>query len=446
MAGGFVPAAMTEAGVEVDARGLMPLAQAREIIAATPSLARGDGRRVGATWVWDHDRVWAALLSLADADEAAAALARVDLAEGPRGAATNVALTERYGDGALRLIAARRRPDGVVAAAPVLRATAMAVGSAAGFGLVWDVAGWDEVGGTGSPDEQASALFAAWVTAHPAVGFVELGRLAVGGDAAARSFLHAWATPQARKVFGWLRAALGDEVARELYRTIGLGWELAPAHVLAALDYAAVQATDGWPRFRVEAGPSREYHALRLIGARVVDGDDWIVVIERFEGYGRNLRVQRYVYSDDLPSGKRDESREVAAPHDGEPAAAQCALIEAPDYWTRIDAAPTQVGRARALLASTPTAVWDEPAAVVAAVGRAAEVLVVSTAFAHTQGPPAGEPLPSAQPMWQSLAAALVARDGAQFAAGESNLDVARYVAVAEAPEESEDEDSEDEE
>ncbi|MBK9036188.1 MAG: hypothetical protein IPL61_33920 [Myxococcales bacterium] len=433
-AAGYLPAAMQEAAVEVDARGLMPLAEARALVATATSLARGDGRYVGARWVWDHDRAWAALLSLETADEAAAVFGRLDLAAGPRAAAENRALVERYGDGALALIAARARPDGVIAAtSPLVRATVLAVASSAGFKFVWDLGGWDEPGATGTPDAQATALFGAWVGAHPEVGFVELGRLAAGGDAAAASFLQTWATPQARKVFRWLVAGLDEQRARALYAQIGLSAELVPAHVLACLDYWAAQAGDAWPRFVTGVGPSREYHALRLIGARVAGGDDWIVVLERLEGYAHYLKVQRYVYADDLPSGMQaGHARALADVASGlhqqvTPTDADAALIEAPDYWTRIDGAPAQVALARGLIAAAPARVWADPAEVVAALGRPAEVIVAMTAFAHTEG----TPLPSQTACFRSLAEAIVARDPARFTPGDSNLAPLAHVATA---------------
>lgn len=458
---GFVAAAMRQAAVTVDGRGLMPLAEAEAICAAATSLARGDGRYVGDAWVWDHDRVWAALLSLATAADAAAVFGRLDLADGPRSAATNRALAERYGDGALAIVASRARADGVIAAtSPLLRTTVLAVGTAAGFRFVWDTTGWDEAGAAGTPDEQATGLFAAWVTAHPQVGFVELGRLAAGGDAAALSFLQTWGAPQARRVFGWLRGALGEATARELYARAGMIGDLAPAHVLACLDYWAAQAGDAWPRFATGAGPSREYHALRLIAARARGGDDWVVVIERLEGYGRSLAIQRYAYADDLPSGLKPEAA-VALAELGyalaeryEPDAADAGLCEAPDYWTKIDGAPAQVARVRAMLRDPAATVWPAPSEAVAAVGRAdAEVIVVATAFAHTQGPPADEPAPSATPTYASLAQAIVGRAAAAFVGGASNLDPRAHVRAedeegeeAEEDEEGEDEGEEDEE
>ncbi|MEZ4401058.1 MAG: hypothetical protein R3B06_13625 [Kofleriaceae bacterium] len=436
---GYLAAALATAAVATDERGLMPLTAARATCAGATSLARGDGRWVGATWVWDHDLVWAALLSLETAAEAAQVCARLDLADGPRAAATNLALVERYGDDALALVAARARADGVIAATtPLLRATVLGVGSAAGFRFVWDVTGWDEAGASGAPDEQATGLFAAWVGAHPAVGFVELARLAAAGDGAGLAFLQTWGAPQARRVFGWVRAGLGEATARAVFAQAAMAADLAPAHVVACLDHWAAQPGDAWPRLVTGAGPAREYHALRLIAARVPDGDDWIVVIERLEGYGRSLKIQRYRYADDLASGlvpgaaiELAERWRAASPP-VEPVAADARLCEAPDHWTTIDDAPTQVARVRAWLREPEAAVWDEPAAAVAAAGRPdATVLVVATAFAHTDGPPAGGPLPSQTACFASLAAAIVARAPAAFTPGTSNLDPRAHAAPA---------------
>lgn len=418
--GRWVAAALRTAAVTADARGLMPLDEARAVLATATTLARGDGRAMGEAWVWDGDRAWAALLSLDDATEAAASLARITDGDGPRDRARNAALVERYGDGAAALVRARARPDGVIAGTELGRATVMALGTAAGFALVWDVTGWDEPGADGTPDAQAGALFAAWVAAHPAVGFVELGRLVAAGDGAAASFLTTWAAPQVRRVHRWLTDGLGRAEADAIYARVGLSATLAPGHITAALDHAAARGGDAWPTFTTGVGPSREYHGLRLIGARV--GDGWAVVLERYEGYGRSLRVARYLYGDDVAEGLAPATRAVT-PADDAGRVEDERLIEPPDYWTRIDRAPAQVARARAVLAATPAAVWAPAAEVLAAVGLAdAEVIVDATAFAHVAQQP------SASATYASLAAALVERDPARFAPGESNLAPALHV------------------
>ncbi len=389
----FLRAAMTEACVAVDARGLMPLDEARTL-AAAPALARGDGRWVDKTWVWDLDRTWAALLSLEDAVECAAVMKRIRIDDPPRSVETNRALVERYGDDALAIVAAI--PDTALA-----RTTVLAVGSPRGFRFVWNRGA-------------ASELFVAWMAAHPAVGFAELARLVDGGDAAARGFLATAAAPQARKVFRWIRDGLGEDAARRVYAALGLSVELVPAHVLAALDAHAARAIGGedpWPLLVTGAGPSRELHGLRLVAGR--DGDRWVVVIERVEGYLRSWRICRYVVSEDVPSGVRpdldvplwgplEQPLAAARPRDED-----AVLAEPPDYWTTIDNAPAQIAAARAVLRDHPDKVWPDPAGLLAQLGFAAAPVVVTTEFAHT----AGDPRPSSVPAYVAVAEAISARE-----------------------------------
>ena len=65
-----------------------------------------------------------------------------------------------------------------------------------------------------------------------------------------------------------------------------------------------------------------------------------------FKCYGRTLRVQRYAYADDLPSGLCAGAKVELAELAGELAEletfdeADTVLCEAPDYWTARDGAP----------------------------------------------------------------------------------------------------------
>jgi hypothetical protein len=455
---GFLGAAMSETNAPLDDRGLLPLAEARAIVAASPRLARGDGRTVESAahdgegdepsvrWVWDLDRTWAALLSLADAAEAAKALATMELVDPPRDAADNRALVERYGDAAASIVLARATPEGVVAASsPFLRATVLAIGSRAGFRLVWDLRGWLEPGVDTSADAQVTSLFVAWVSAHPALGYVELARLADTGDANALGFLGPWVAPQPRKVFGWMRDGLGDEAARRVFAKLGISVELSTSHVLACLDSHAGGRSggdDGWPLFRTGAGPSRELHGLRLIAARQPDGDDWVIVFERCEGYGPSSKIARYVISETIPGGRRPDldhplwdslhdAVSTAAPLDGD-----AALVEEPDYWTPVDNAPAQIARMRAVLRDGPARVWPDVGETLSRIGFGGVApLVVATAFEHTAGTKADEALPSALASYRSLADAILARNGARFAPGESNVDPALHITPAMEPE-----------
>lgn len=449
---GYLAAAMAEAGVTPDERGLMPLAEARAIAAPATSLARGDGRYVGETWAWDLDRTWAALLSLADAPEAAAMMRRLELVDPPRDAGENRALVERYGDAALALVAARADAEGVIqATSPILRTTVLAAGTPAGFAFVWDIKGWNETVATDddddgdgdgdaaapSPDAQATALFTAWMTAHPEVGFIELARLARAGDAAAASYLQTWAAPQVRRVHRWLAAAFGDAEARAILARVGHACDLAPVHLLAALDAAAAAGGDTWPQIQTHAGPSRELHAMRLIGARARGSDRWVIVIERFEGYTfHNCRVDRYVYDEHGTSGLRADLRITIIPQELPqlPIAddADRLLVEAPDYWTKIDNAPAAIAGIRAVLRAEPGRFFSPPEALLAQLGITdAAVVIATTQFGHTPG----DPPPSTLPSYRSLADALVAGDPSRFTPGTPNASYAPHAKSVEAHE-----------
>lgn len=442
---GYLAAAMREAGVTPDERGLMPLAEARAIAKQTTTLARGEGRYIGKMWVWDLDRTWAALLSLEDAREAAAWMRTLELVDPPRDAAKNVALVERYGDAALALVAARADAAGVIqATSPILRATVLGVGTPAGFAFTWDVAGWNE-GDEQPPDAQATALFAAWMSAYPEVGFVELARRARGGDAAAASYLQTWAAPQVRRVYGWLAKAFGDADARAVLASVGHSCDLAPIHLLAALDAAAT--ANLWPVIRTGAGPSRELHAMRLIGARARGSESWVIVIERFEGYTfHNCRVDRYVYGEQGASGLREDLRITIVPAEL-PALpivdeADLRLVEPPDHWTKIDNAPDAIARIRAVLRAEPGRFFGPVEPLLAQLGIPdAAVAIATTEFEHTSG----DPLPSTLVSYRSLAEALVAADATRFTAGTPNASHAPHAVPVVEHEDDEDDEGDDE-
>jgi hypothetical protein len=322
-------------------------------------------------------------------------------------------------------------------------------GDDAGFRFAWELAGWLEPGGKGSAEEQATALFTAWMTAHPAIGYAGMAKVALGADAAqasiAASYLTTWGAPQVRKVFGFVAKGVGEDEAKKLFAKLGMSVTLAPAHVLGALDAHARRAAggaDSWPVFRTGVGPSREYHAMRLLAARAPESEgseDWAVVLERFEGYGRSCQVRRYVIAEHLPSGLNPEL-DVPLGDDAcekleamTPADEDAELLEDPDYFTKSDRAPASIARIRALLRDHPEDVWPDPAALFAKLGfDDAALLVVTTAFEHTQGAPHGEAPPSRIPSYVSLAEAIVKGTGAAFDPGRPNVsldDVRRLLA-----------------
>lgn len=430
VADGYLAAAMKEAAVPLDARGLLPLERAREILRSQKALARGKGRRADdSTWVWDLDLTWAALLSLDTADEAAAVLRELEIIDSPRDAEANRALVERYGDEALKVVAAKTDAAGILqGSSPFLRATVLGVGSPEGFRFVWDIGGFQEPSSDATPDAQATALFTAWMMAYPEIGYVELARLAEKGDAAAASFLKSWATPQVRRVHRWLEAGLGAERAKAAIAQAGLTCDLVPEQITAVLD-AAIPAGH-WPVFRTETGPSRELHGMRLSAARARGKADWIVVLERLEGYGQSLKIDRYLLGENVSAGPNDaaaSSYRVALSWDRIPETANPdpldeRLVEPPDYWTKIDGAPAQVAKIRAALREAPELFWPAPEPLLEALGFTDRtVTIVTTSFAHVAGSDDG--LPSAAPAYVSLAKALVAEKAALFEPGTNTVD-----------------------
>ncbi len=84
-----VESALRAANVEtLDARGLMPITRAREVLSAATIVDRDT-----------LDQVWAAMLSLATAEELVEATRHLDWQHPVRGM-ENLALVERYGSGA----------------------------------------------------------------------------------------------------------------------------------------------------------------------------------------------------------------------------------------------------------------------------------------------------------------------------------------------------------
>lgn len=97
----------------LDERGLMPLAEARELLAGAAVFRRGEGRMIGGRFVLESDRLWAALLSLEDAAEFVTHARRLHWETNVRGT-HNLAPYERYGDGILPWIAARVNEAGIL--------------------------------------------------------------------------------------------------------------------------------------------------------------------------------------------------------------------------------------------------------------------------------------------------------------------------------------------
>jgi hypothetical protein len=257
---------------ELDERGLMPLAAARAILAGRPVMERGEMDLSQGHAILASDIVWAALLSLEDADEACRALARVDWQMPPRGM-FNTDLVRRYGDGLVPWLATRLDGDVLVDHPWCVVPCLLACRSAAAFELVWRVR---EVRGRGI------ALATTWLDQHPDAAAAYLTTKALH-DPRARAFLVGMRARQGDAAVAAAVAAIGDADG-SIARAVGLAGPPTPAAVLAILDACAGRLLAPelglWP-LRAGRGP-RLCHGLRAIGVRA--GDRWGLAIERLEG------------------------------------------------------------------------------------------------------------------------------------------------------------------
>lgn len=445
--GSYLRAAMSEACVAPDARGVMPLGEARSILSDYTRFTRGGGRDAGGRWVWDMDRAWAALLSLEDADEFNRYAERLEWVDEPRGAEKNTALAERYGDGVLPWIAAREDKEGILTNFPrILKPTLMALGTGAAFQYLWMLGGWNEAQG-GEPADQANALCMAWLERHPLAGHKELGQLALANEPDAVAILQEWAAQTPQHVFSLLSDGLGEGAALQVFGILGIPIALNASHILSLLDASCLGAADDpekWPLFITGAGLSREYHAMRLIGGRAKEGRDWVVVLERVEGCGPSLSIARYLYSETLPCGHHPELRQPLwekyqralneyGKNFEEFDERAYDLIEDPDESMDLQEMRTQIHDIRAWVYDHSDEVYKDPVVLLARVGFLdADILAVSRTFEHAEGPQNEGPLPSESAAYRSLAAALAERNGALFSGGGDTTDFYYYVVSSE--------------
>jgi hypothetical protein len=327
-----VRAAMVNAGVSpLDERGVMPLAQARALVRATDEFRKGEGQMIGGTFVLESDRLWAALLSLEDAQEFVREARRLRWYFHPRGD-ENTALLDRYGDGILPWVLDFVRDDGRLINVPwTIVPILMALDRQDIFDRLWRVR--TVVDGIGSewpgpfaadnpgdadrrqgvrltepapaePDATANSLVVGWASAHTQIGYGSLARLAKAGDERARFLLRRNAEVHPRTIFGYVRDALGEDEARAAFESAQAPTDLEPVCVLQGL-YLAMR-NGVWPVFigreaepEYQGDPGFEaYHALRLIAVRARESDEWGVVFERLEGSdAESLRVHRYLIS-----------------------------------------------------------------------------------------------------------------------------------------------------
>ncbi|MFI0446988.1 hypothetical protein [Actinomadura sp. 6N118] len=283
-------AAMRDARVtRLDDRGLMSLEEARALLARTQTFRRGEGELVDGTFVLELDRVWAALLSLADAAEFTAIATGLTWEADPRGM-ENLALYERYGDGVLPWIATRVDDKGVLHNKPwCVLPCLLASGSDEAFGIAASL--------------RDQEVLCQWVIRHPDSGF----RLLAGRS-------------QEKTVAAAIRALHQIDPRGTAHRLPGLGLDTPPMpdRIRAALDAAP----------RIESAPSMplamaeleecfqdwEYPmwdnanyfcaAMRMTGFITPGGTDGLVFQSLVTGLGQgDIRVEFHRFGFGLPFG-----------------------------------------------------------------------------------------------------------------------------------------------
>jgi hypothetical protein len=232
----FLQAALRDADVtELDPRGLMPLDEARAIVADATTFTRDVA-----------DRVWAALLSLGDAAEACREAGRLTWDFHVRGMG-NLALVERYGDGILPWLASRvdggtlRNVPWCVLPCLLALPTEGALRVALTASRV-DARLAHEQDGAEADEHDVAAD---WIDHHPGVGLPLLARWAEAGEPRAEAVLRDRAAALGGVVREILVDALGELDAARIVQRFELPSGELPPDVQAALDRAPVATGPG---------------------------------------------------------------------------------------------------------------------------------------------------------------------------------------------------------
>ncbi len=225
MAQSYLRSAIRDARITPDERGLMPLDEARALVAATRVFEQGQSREVDGTFVEDADRVWAALLSLDDGDEFVRHGKRMGWAYMVRGH-HNTALVERYGAAVLPWIAYAVNPNGALTNVPWCRvACLLQLGGAEAYNLaarIREVRGSKKNRFTQTVIAPDGPLLDAWIQRHPDEGLPLLAADALAGAPWALESLERVAKVDPIGARASIAAAHGDEAADALFKQLRL--------------------------------------------------------------------------------------------------------------------------------------------------------------------------------------------------------------------------------
>jgi hypothetical protein len=458
------------AALETDERGLLPLAKARAILAATdvyPGAPVHEGRTPEETIdVATSHAIHAALVSLDSADEALGHLTRLTFGKPLYDATT---LIERYGASMLPWLAGTIEAGVLQSKSWELEPALAQLGTEDAFELLLkltviafdyaprkaptqSIAAIPELDPKARVDIRVVRGITQFLTTNPIVAARVLARRMAKEPKSKRWKEIARELPETPEVLEVLGGPIPPEPA-------------TPKLILAVLDAAAKEAMpDSWPKFAtgIEDDPAGyEYFALRLIGVRAKVGDHWGVALERISGSfspWQPTRVERFLYGSRIRDAGRASEKPIAFELDRIPDHANgeklgidvdgvtvsgpagkltlsTAMVSKLDFepglGSEAEGDPGYNLRLRAYLAVHPAAFWEPASVAAAALGIPdGDVLVDTHAFAHASGASykrgtksAWQIVPSKSETYQSLAAAIAKRDAKLFVPGQSNVD-----------------------
>lgn len=431
MAAEHLSHALRDGGVQpLDERGLMPLADARALVSASDEFVRGERAPDRADLA--GDRLWAALLSLADGGEFVREASRLRWVDHPRGA-HNIDPYLRYGDAIVPWLATFLHGGRLSNVPWCVVPCLLECGTDAAFELAWATRAVVpvpvEVSRSAPPEAavhpDADRLIVDWVMRH---GPETLAAHAIAGDVRAQRLLRAVAREEPSQTFERTAARLSHAAAAHAFARSDAPRQLDVDGVLATLDDAC--SSGHWPEFERDE-PEEAYFALRMSVVRAREGDGWGVLFERLQGSSEDdAQLRLFAIGNRVPAaGRVVDFRAVGfflTDDEATGPRGSLALSGAlqPDRMTAPFVRDPRFTLAlRLYLEHHPDAFWLHPIEVCRALGLPddSEILV---ACRELQVP--GE-TPSASPVFQSVARVLVERNPSAFVAGEPNTDWRRY-------------------
>lgn len=356
---------------EHDARGLMPLATARQWLAGRTVYEQGTGSLVDGRHVLEADTTWAALMSLDDAAEFVAHARRLRWRFHVRGR-DNIAPMERYGDGVLPWLADRVDEHGVLHNVPwCVLPCLLASGAPEAFDIAARVRAVDGQldARTWRPAGCDTEVLGWWVVRHPEPGYRLLAQRAEAADEVGVAAVGALFGTDPRGTSQRLAAAVGEPAARALLDRLGLALPPLPEGVQALLEQAPVLDVEaGAPVSLAELdevfegglGPmwaNANYYcaAMRLTGFAVPGGADGLVFQSVMTGLAdANVELEFHRFGFGLPAGPVwGQSRELIGADEAERLAEASGEEQArlPNGVVRLGVRPvTQRGRLDALM------------------------------------------------------------------------------------------------